>query len=92
MREVGVLEAKTNLSALLDSVERGGEEIVITRHGKPVARLSAEPASSASVRSTRRLSGPEIAERFRLLRERIARENPELDSLTWEEIRDWRHE
>ena len=39
MREVGVLEAKTHLSALLDEVERGGE-VVITRHGRPVARLS----------------------------------------------------
>lgn len=41
MREVGVLEAKTNLSSLLDSVEAGGEEILITRHGRPVAKLSA---------------------------------------------------
>ena len=38
MKEVGAFEAKNNLSALLDLVERG-EEIVITRHGKEVARL-----------------------------------------------------
>ena len=38
MREVGASEAKNRLGALLDSVERG-EEIVITRRGKPVARL-----------------------------------------------------
>ncbi|HEV2207100.1 MAG TPA: type II toxin-antitoxin system prevent-host-death family antitoxin [Candidatus Acidoferrales bacterium] len=38
MTEVGAFEAKNMLSALLDRVERG-EEIVITRHGKPVARL-----------------------------------------------------
>ena len=38
MKEVGAFEAKNMLSALLDRVERG-EEIVITRHGKPVARL-----------------------------------------------------
>lgn len=43
MREVGVLEAKTTLSALLDAVEASGEEILITRHGKPVAKLSAAP-------------------------------------------------
>lgn len=43
MREVGVLEAKTNLSALLDEVERTGEPVLITRHGKPVAQLSAPP-------------------------------------------------
>ena len=38
MREVGSFEAKNTLGALLDSVEQG-EEIVITRHGKPIARL-----------------------------------------------------
>ena len=38
MREVGAFEAKNKLSALLDEVEHG-EEVVITRHGKPVARL-----------------------------------------------------
>lgn len=36
--EIGAFEAKNKLSALLDRVEQG-EEIVITRHGKPVARL-----------------------------------------------------
>ena len=38
MENVGVYEAKTHLASLLDRVE-GGEEVVITRHGKPVARL-----------------------------------------------------
>ena len=38
MKQVGVYEAKTQLPRLLESVERG-EEITITRHGKPVARL-----------------------------------------------------
>jgi prevent-host-death family protein len=38
MKEVGAFEAKTKLSALLDLVE-AGEEVVITRRGKPVARL-----------------------------------------------------
>jgi prevent-host-death family protein len=36
--EIGAFEAKNTLGTLLDRVERG-EEIVITRHGKPVARL-----------------------------------------------------
>ena len=39
MREVGAFEAKNKLGALLDLVENNGEEIVITRRGKPVARL-----------------------------------------------------
>jgi prevent-host-death family protein len=38
MRSVGTFEAKTHLSALLERVQRG-EEITITRHGRPVARL-----------------------------------------------------
>ena len=38
MLEIGAFEAKNTLGALLDRVQ-GGEEIVITRHGKPVARL-----------------------------------------------------
>lgn len=41
MITVGAFEAKTHLSSLLDRVE-AGEEVVITRHGKPVARLVAE--------------------------------------------------
>ncbi len=35
---VGLFDAKTHLSALLERVERG-EEITITRHGTPIARL-----------------------------------------------------
>jgi prevent-host-death family protein len=38
MIEVGVHEAKTTLSRLLRRVA-GGEEVVITRGGQPVARL-----------------------------------------------------
>lgn len=38
MIKVGAFEAKTQLSALLDKVAQG-EDIIITRHGKPVARL-----------------------------------------------------
>jgi prevent-host-death family protein len=38
MREIGSFEAKNKLSAFLDQVEHGAE-IVITRHGKAVAKL-----------------------------------------------------
>lgn len=38
MQEIGAFEAKNTLGTLLDRVQQG-EEIVITRHGKPVARL-----------------------------------------------------
>ncbi len=36
---VNIFEAKTNLSKLIEKVERG-EEVVIARAGKPVARLT----------------------------------------------------
>jgi prevent-host-death family protein len=49
MREVGAIEAKNSLAALLDAVERG-EEITITRRGKPVARLV--PPAAAFDRAT----------------------------------------
>jgi len=38
MLEIGAFEAKNTLGSLLDRVEHG-EEIIITRHGKAVARL-----------------------------------------------------
>lgn len=41
MREIGAFEAKNTLGSLLDLVQKG-EEVVITRHGKPVARLIPE--------------------------------------------------
>lgn len=51
MKTVGAFEAKTHLAKLLDEVERG-EEIVITRHGKPVARLSAANAQVEDLRDS----------------------------------------
>lgn len=41
MREIQASEAKTHLPQLLDDVERG-ETLVITRHGRAIARLVPE--------------------------------------------------
>ncbi len=41
MREIQASEAKAHLSQLLDEVERG-EAIVITRRGRPIARILPE--------------------------------------------------
>lgn len=41
MRHVQASAAKTHLPRLLDDVERG-ETVVITRHGRPIARLVPE--------------------------------------------------
>jgi prevent-host-death family protein len=45
-KSVGVHEAKTHLSRLLDDVA-AGEEVLITRRGEPAARLVAIPTGSA---------------------------------------------
>jgi prevent-host-death family protein len=45
MQQVGAFEAKNTFGSLLDRVE-AGEEILITRHGKPAARLG--PAHTVS--------------------------------------------
>lgn len=41
MREIQASEAKTHLPRLLDDVERG-ETLIITRHGRPIARIVPE--------------------------------------------------
>lgn len=60
MIEIDASEADTDLSSLLDKVERG-EEVVITRHGRPVARLVATEAA-------RQAELDDIVERFRAAR------------------------
>jgi prevent-host-death family protein len=47
MSQYSVAETKDKLSALIERAEHG-EEIVITRHGKPVARLSSMPQSKTA--------------------------------------------
>lgn len=51
MKTVGAFAAKTHLAELLDQVERG-EEITITRHGRPIARLTpVQPRDDAATRA-----------------------------------------
>jgi prevent-host-death family protein len=54
--QVNVYEAKTQLSKLLERVE-AGEEIVIARNGRPVARLV--PSQREPEAAPRRLGGLE---------------------------------
>ena len=77
MKQVGIFEAKTHLSSLVDEVEKGSE-VVITRHGRPVARL---------VRAEERLS-PEAAERRRQALKRLVEIGDRLSiNATHEEIK-----
>ena len=75
MITVGAFDAKTHLSSLLDKVE-AGEEVLITRHGKPVARLVPEG-------SHLRMAADEAVQRIKTLRTGVR-----LDGLTWKELRD----
>lgn len=46
---VSTAEAKNRLTELIRAVE-GGEQVVITRHGRPVAQLAPPPAERSKVR------------------------------------------
>ena len=48
MESIGLFEAKTHLSELIARAERG-EEVIITRHNKPVAKLVPVNAASSDV-------------------------------------------
>lgn len=39
MRQIGVLQARTDFSAIIAEVERSGEEVTVTRHGRPAVRI-----------------------------------------------------
>ncbi len=60
MREVGAFDAKTHLSEILDAVERG-ETIIVTRRGKPIAKLAPWQGE--------RMSVDEIAREFGKIRQ-----------------------
>lgn len=72
---VGAFEAKTHLSSLLERVAQG-EEIIITRHGKPLARLV--PVN--------------VADRSRIdsaiAKLKVLRKNCTLDDISWQTLRD----
>ncbi len=73
---IGLNEAKTHFSALIERVN-AGEEITITKHGKPVAKLSRANESNRRKIGLhdRELSAREIHEATR--------------PLTDEELEDW---
>lgn len=75
MGTVGSSGAKTNFLALLDRVERG-EQIVITRRGKPIARLVPITEAQKSKVSTA------------MARLRELRKGTTLGGLSWKEMRD----
>lgn len=80
MREVALYDAKNALSKLVAEVEAGGEEVVITRHGKPAAKLVAvrrEPTMEE-----RQAAGRELLR----LRDEMAKEYSG-PPLSWDELK-----
>jgi prevent-host-death family protein len=75
MITLGAFEAKTHLSALLDRVA-AGEEVLITKHGKPVARLIGAARSD-------RARADDAFDRLRTLRRGTT-----LGGLSWKALRD----
>jgi prevent-host-death family protein len=78
--QIGAFEAKNSLGTLLDRVEQG-EEITITRHGRPVARL---------VPNVARQDQDQVFAAFQRIRERakkLAGENPGRPSFDWNEVK-----
>ncbi len=72
MKSVNVAEAKAHLSAILTRIERG-DEVVITRRGEPVARLSAirrprQPIDFAALDALRARQKTAKASTVRLIR------------------------
>lgn len=78
MREIGAFEAKNTLGTLLDRVE-AGEEIVITRRGRPVARLV-----DARVARDREQGAAEAGARIR----QRAAQQPSMTWPEWQALRD----
>ncbi len=75
MKTIGAFEAKTHFARLLERVAQG-EQIVITKHGTPVARLVpfAKPDSERARRAISCL--------------KAARKGCRLEGLSWKDLRD----
>jgi prevent-host-death family protein len=84
MSEIGAFEAKNTLGSLLDRVENG-EEIVITRHGRAVARL---------VPNNRQIDQTQARAAFERMRERARRLHKRKTStpIDWDELKKLRDE
>jgi prevent-host-death family protein len=81
--EIGAFEAKNTLGTLLDRVENG-EEIVITRHGRAVARL---------VPNLPHIASDDVQAAFDRIRERARRLHPaKREPFDWQRLKKLRDE
>ena len=66
MQTLGVFDAKNHLTALLDDVE-AGDEVLITRRGKPVARLVSADAGFDRAKARKAAEGLRAASKGQIL-------------------------
>ena len=82
MKTIAATDAKAKFAALLDAVERG-ETVVITRHGRPIARLAPERGEKNRAEEIARAQKA-VAE-LRAFRKTLPK------GLTLDELLSWRH-
>lgn len=82
----GVFDARSRFSELIDRAERG-EEIIVTRHGRVVARIAPPDAAPRQARTPEEIAA--LFEQIRLNREAIRRTS---GPVTQAEIKAWKQE
>ncbi len=82
----GVFDAKSRFSELIDRAERG-EETIVTRHGRVVARIAPPEAATHKARTPEDIAA--LMESVSALREDIRRTG---GRVTQDEIREWKRE
>ena len=83
MQTIAIAQAKNNFSAMLHVVE-SGEDVILTRHGKPIARIvpeAADPALTPPSIGAMRREAMNLLNAFRA----HVKPGPPLD---WKELRD----
>jgi prevent-host-death family protein len=82
MQQIGAFEAKNTFGSLLDRVE-AGEQIEITRHGRPVAHIVPRPAVTEEQREIARAAMQRIRQQAKEMK---------LGPFDWEEWKAYRDE
>jgi len=77
MDQIGSFDAKNRLSSLLERAERG-EEIVITRRGRPVAKLMPSNDAASHDRAAAHAAAARLRARAREMK---------LGPFNWEEVK-----
>ena len=86
MQSIPIHQAKSQLSELIRAAEQG-EDVVLTRHGKPVVRMVAERGDTPSEIELDRLAAQALDD-LRSFRALWQPARPGEAPLTWRDLRD----